>query len=76
METAEVAANDYLTSAVLTAAAHVADARPATSTARAARPSRASRSSPAPDAGIAAMAGARLAVTRRELGDPAAADRR
>ena len=71
MEAAAVAANDYLTSAVLTATAHVVAATGDLDGARRAAEQSVARVTGAGH--LAAMAGVRLAMTRRELGEPAAA---
>jgi len=71
MEAATVAANDYLTSAVLTTRAHVAAATGDLDGARRAAEQSVERVTGAGH--LAAMAEVRLAMTRRELGEPAAA---
>ena len=71
LEMAAVAANDYLTSAVLTATAHVVAATGDLDGARRAAEQSVARVTGAGH--LAAMAGVRLAMTRRELGEPAAA---
>jgi DNA-binding CsgD family transcriptional regulator len=71
MEAAAVAANDYLTSAVLTATAHVVAATGDLDGARRVAEQSVERVTGAGH--LAAMAGVRLAMTRRELGEPAAA---
>ncbi len=71
LEAATVAANDYLTSAVLTARAHVATASGDLDGARRASEQSVERVTGAGH--LAAMAEVRLAMARRELGEPAAA---
>ena len=72
MEMAAVAANDYLTSAVLIAAAHVATATGDLDGARRAAEQSVTLVAVAERGHLPAMAGARLAVTLRELGGSAA----
>ena len=71
-ETAALAANDYVASGILTAAAHVATATGDFDRARRSAEQGVARVAGVDSGHLAAMAGARLAVTLRELGASAA----
>ena len=71
LETAEVAANDYVMCWVLTIVAHVAMATGDLDDARRAAERAVALVSGLGDSRVAAMARVRLAATRREMGEPA-----